>query len=150
MITVEIIAVGKIREKFFSDALSEYQKRLGRYCNFKIVQVADFPDDKSECEKEAELILPKIKGYCIPLCIEGKKFSSEDFAKHISEIQTRGVSHITFIIGGSRGLDKSVKEKGDLLLSFSDMTFPHQLMRVVLTEQIYRAFKIINNENYHK
>ena len=150
MITIEIIAVGKIKEKFFSDALAEYKKRLGRYCRFTITQVADFSDDNTECEKEAELILPKIKGYCIPLCIEGKKFSSEELAKHINKIQTGGISHITFIIGGSRGLDEKVKKKGDLLLSFSDMTFPHQLMRVILAEQIYRVFKIINNENYHK
>ncbi len=150
MMTVEIIAVGKIKEKFYIDALAEYSKRLGRYCNFKITQVSDFPDDPLEAKREAELILPKIKGMCVPLCVEGKQMSSEKFADFIKRCSVEGNSHICFIIGGSNGLDESVKQKGKLMLSFSEMTFPHQLMRVVLAEQIYRAFKIINNETYHK
>ena len=150
MMTVEIIAVGKIKEKFYVDALVEYSKRLKRYCNFKITQVSDFPDDPLEAKREAELILPKIKGMCVPLCVEGKQMSSEKFADFIKRASVEGVSHICFIIGGSNGLDESVKQKGQLKLSFSEMTFPHQLMRVVLSEQIYRAFKIINNETYHK
>ena len=150
MITIEIIAVGKIKEKYFLDALSEYQKRLGRYCNFKITQVADFPDDNMEMQREAQLILPKIKGLCVPLCIEGKQLSSEDLADFIKQESVNGTSHICFVIGGSNGLDDQIKNMGKLKLSFSKMTFPHQLMRVVLAEQIYRAFKIINNESYHK
>lgn len=150
MLTIEIIAVGKIKEKYFTDALAEYSKRLGRYCNFKITQVADFPDDANEMQREAELILPKIKGVCVPLCVEGKQMSSEELAQFISRTSVEGNSHICFIIGGSNGLDDRVKNMGKLKLSFSRMTFPHQLMRVVLAEQIYRAFKIINNESYHK
>ena len=150
MITIEIIAVGKIKEKYFTAAIEEYSKRLGRYCNFKITQVQDYPDDNTEIQREAELIIPKIKGVCVPLCVEGKQLSSEELADFISKMSVEGNSHISFIIGGSNGLDDRIKIMGKLKLSFSKMTFPHQLMRVVLTEQIYRAFKIINNENYHK
>lgn len=150
MITIEIIAVGKIKEKYFTAAIEEYSKRLSRYCNFKITQVQDFPDDNMEMQREAELIIPKIKGVCIPLCVEGKQMSSEELAEFISKTSVEGNSHICFVIGGSNGLDDRIKNMGKLKLSFSKMTFPHQLMRVVLTEQIYRAFKIINNENYHK
>jgi len=150
MITVEIIAVGKIKEKFFTDAVKEYEKRLGRYCKFKITELPDFSDGTNSITKEGDLILPKIKGLCVPLCIEGEQMSSEQLAKFITNKSTMGVSHITFIIGGSCGLDDRVKAKADFKLSFSKMTFPHQLMRVILAEQIYRAFKIINNENYHK
>ena len=150
MITIEIIAVGKIKEKFFSDAITEYQKRLGRYCSFKITQLPDFPDDSAEAKREAQLIIPKIKGLCVPLCVEGKQLSSEELAEFIKTAAVEGSSHICFVIGGSNGLDDSVKNMGKLKLSFSKMTFPHQLMRVILSEQIYRAFKIINNESYHK
>ena len=150
MITIEVIAVGKIKEKYFTAAIEEYSKRLGRYCNFKITQVQDFPDDNMEIQREAELIIPKIKGVCVPLCVEGKQLSSEELAEFINKMSVEGNSHICFIIGGSNGLDDRIKSMGKLKLSFSKMTFPHQLMRVVLTEQIYRAFKIINNENYHK
>ena len=146
MITIEIICVGKIKEKYFTAAIDEYSKRLGRYCNFKITQVQDYPDDNMEIQREAELIIPKIKG----VCVEGKQLSSEELADFISKMSVEGNSHISFIIGGSNGLDDRIKNMGKLKLSFSKMTFPHQLMRVVLAEQIYRAFKIINNENYHK
>ena len=150
MITIEIICVGKIKEKYFTAAIDEYSKRLGRYCNFKITQVQDYPDDNMEIQREAELIIPKIKGVCVPLCVEGKQLSSEELADFISKMSVEGNSHISFIIGGSNGLDDRIKNMGKLKLSFYKMTFPHQLMRVVLAEQIYRAFKIINNENYHK
>lgn len=150
MITVEIIAVGKIKEKYLRDAFDEYKKRLSRYCNFKITEISDFPDSSSAVMREGELILPKIKGLCVPLCVEGKQLSSEELADFISKSEVDGISHITFIIGGSNGLSDEVKSKGKLKLSFSKMTFPHQLMRVILIEQIYRSFKIINNENYHK
>lgn len=150
MITIEIIAVGKIKEKYFTDAIEEYSKRLSRYCNFKITQVPDFPDDNTEIQREAENIIPKIKGVCVPLCIEGKQLSSEELAEFINKMSLEGNSHICFVIGGSQGLDDRIKNMGKLKLSFSKMTFPHQLMRVISCEQIYRAFKIINNENYHK
>lgn len=150
MITIEIIAAGKIKEKYFADALSEYSKRLGRYCNFRITQVQDFPDDSREVQREADLIIPKIKGLCVPLCVEGRQFSSEELAEFIRNASVEGNSHICFVIGGSNGLDDRIKNMGKLKLSFSKMTFPHQLMRVILAEQIYRAFKIINHENYHK
>ena len=150
MLSIKFICVGKMREKFYIDAFGEYSKRLGRYCNFKITQVQDYPDDNMEIQREAELIIPKIKGVCVPLCVEGKQLSSEELADFISKMSVEGNSHISFIIGGSNGLDDRIKNMGKLKLSFSKMTFPHQLMRVVLAEQIYRAFKIINNENYHK
>lgn len=150
MITIEIIAVGKIKEKFYKDALSEYEKRLSKYCKFIVTEIPDFPDNADSITKESELIIPKIKGVCVPLCIEGKQLDSVELSKFINEKSIEGCSHITFIIGGSNGLHQSIKEKGELKLSFSRMTFPHQLMRVILAEQIYRCFKIINNEKYHK
>lgn len=150
MITIEIIAVGKIKEKYFKDAINEYHKRLSRYCRFIITEIPDFPDNEDSIVKEAQLILPKIKGTCVPLCIEGTPLDSIGLANFIKDEALSGGSHISFIIGGSNGLHNDVKKAGKLKLSFSKMTFPHQLMRVILTEQIYRAFKIINNENYHK
>ncbi|MDD4689156.1 MAG: 23S rRNA (pseudouridine(1915)-N(3))-methyltransferase RlmH [Eubacteriales bacterium] len=141
---VNIVAVGKVKEKFMQDAIDEYKKRLSRFCKLNIIEIKDYPDDKSPIEKEAALILPHLKGIIIPLCIEGKELSSEEFAKLILN-----QSEITFVIGGSNGLDNTIKSKGTPL-SFSPMTFPHQLMRVILTEQIYRAFKINNQESYHK
>ncbi len=150
MMTIEIIAVGKIKEDHHKKAVDEYVKRLSRYCNVKITEVADFPDGENAAVREAALILPKIKGVCVPLCVEGRQLSSEEFAQFISDCATGGSPHICFVIGGSGGLDDSVKSMGKLRLSFSKMTFPHQLMRVILAEQIYRAFKIMNNESYHK
>ncbi len=150
MITIEIIAVGKIKEDYNKKAIDEYVKRLSRYCTIKITEVADFPDDKNAVEREAALIMPKIKGVCVPLCVEGKQLSSEELAAFIQNCGIEGSSHICFVIGGSCGLDESIKSKGKIRLSFSKMTFPHQLMRVILTEQLYRAFKIINGESYHK
>ena len=119
MITIEIIAVGKIKEKYFTAAIEEYSKRLGRYCNFKITQVQDYPDDNTEIQREAELIIPKIKGVCVPLCVEGKQLSSEELADFISKMSVEGNSHISFIIGGSNGLDDRIKNMGKLKLSFS-------------------------------
>jgi 23S rRNA (pseudouridine1915-N3)-methyltransferase len=150
MITVEVIAVGKIKEDYLKKAIEEYSKRLSRYCTMKITEIPDFPDDKNSVEREGVLIIPKIKGVCIPLCIEGKQMESIEFAKFIEKCTVEGNSHITFVIGGSNGLDNKIKDLAKLKLSFSKMTFPHQLMRVILLEQIYRAFKIINNEAYHK
>jgi len=150
MLTIEIIAVGKIKEKYLKDAIDEYSKRLSRYCAFKITEVQDYADDEQELQKESTLILPKIKGVCVPLCIEGKQISSEELADFISKCAVEGSSHISFIIGGSQGLHDCVKQKSSFKLSFSKMTFPHQLMRVILAEQIYRAFKINSGETYHK
>lgn len=157
---ITIICVGKIKEKFYREAITEYEKRLGKYCKFEIVEVADekTPDRASAAEeaqikeKEAQRILAKIKddSYVCTLEIAGKKFSSEGFADWIEQAGIRGISSIYFVIGGSLGLHKSVLERSNQSISFSDMTFPHQLMRVILSEQIYRAFRIINKEPYHK
>lgn len=156
---ITVISVGKIKERFFTDAISEYSKRLSRFAKLNIVEVADekIPDNASEKEveiikeKEGNKILSKIpqNSFVITLCIEGKEMSSEELAKKVAAISMNS-SHITFIIGGSLGLADAVKEKSSLRLSFGRMTLPHQLMRVVLLEQIYRAFKINNNESYHK
>lgn len=157
---ITLITVGKIKEKYFTDAISEYSKRLSRYCKLEIVEVADekTPDRASEAEelqikaREGERILKNIKDgtYLIALAIEGKKLSSEKLADFIGRLGVGGESHITFVIGGSLGLDERILKKADFLLSFSDMTFPHQLMRVILLEQIYRSYRIIQNEPYHK
>lgn len=157
---IRVITVGKVKEKFFRDALEEYSKRLSKYCNLEIVEVHDemTPDGASEgqtrqiLEKEASRIMAVIKDtdYVITLEIEGKKLTSEKLAEKISDITVHGSSSIAFVIGGSLGLDESVKQRSNYALSFSDMTFPHQLMRVILLEQIYRAFKINAHEPYHK
>ena len=156
---ITIISVGKIKEKFIKDALTEYEKRLSRFVKFKSVEINDrpIPDKASEAEelnvlnKEGTDILAKIgKGdFVISMCIEGKKISSTDFAKKLSQAFMT-TSNITFIIGGSLGLSEEVKNRSDFKMSMSDMTFPHNLARLMLTEQIYRAFKINANESYHK
>ena len=156
---INIICVGKIKEKYFQGAIEEYSKRLSRFARLTITEVADekIPDNASEkeCEivksREGEKILSRLgdSSYVITLCIEGKEMSSEALAGKIADISMIS-SNITFIIGGSLGLSDTVKSKSQLRLSFGQMTLPHQLMRVVLLEQIYRAFKINNNESYHK
>ena len=157
---ITIVAVGKIKEAFYKDAVSEYIKRLSRYCHAEIVETTDEPtfegvsiaNEDAVKKKEAERILKQIRGdsYVITLEIAGKKCDSEQFAKKLEHLGLEGKSRLTFVIGGSLGLHKSVSERADLKLSFSDMTFPHQLMRVILCEQIYRAFRIIHKEPYHK
>ena len=157
---ISILCVGKIKEKYFSDAVAEYMKRLTRYCLPEIIEVQDekTPDGASMAtelkikEKEGERLLSKFKEGCfyIALAIKGKKLSSEQMAAKINELGTRGISHIGFVIGGSLGLSVEVLERCDMLLSFSDMTFPHQLMRVILLEQVYRSYRIISGEPYHK
>ncbi|MBO4678360.1 MAG: 23S rRNA (pseudouridine(1915)-N(3))-methyltransferase RlmH [Lachnospiraceae bacterium] len=157
---IKIICVGKIKENFYKDAVSEYVKRLSRYSTVEICEVADekTPDKISETEKdlilskEGERIKSKIKDsdYLCTLEIEGAKLTSEGLASKLDGLFTSGVSSIAFVIGGSLGIDKSVKKMSSFSLSFSDMTFPHQLMRVILLEQIYRAFRINANEPYHK
>jgi 23S rRNA (pseudouridine1915-N3)-methyltransferase len=157
---ITLVTVGKIKEKYFRDAISEYSKRLSRYCRLEIIEVADekTPDKASETaetqirQKEAERILKYIRedAYCIALAINGKKFDSVEFSRHIEKLGIAGKSNIVFVIGGSLGLHDSVLSRADEKLSFSDMTFPHQLMRVILLEQIYRGYRIINGEPYHK
>lgn len=157
---ITIIAVGKIKEKYFRDALCEYEKRLSKYCKLTILEVADekTPDQASEAinqqilTKEGERIrnlIPK-DSYVISLAIEGKKYDSLGFANLIHRTTLQGNSHITFLIGGSLGILEELKNSSACKISFSDMTFPHQLMRVILLEQIYRAFRINSGEPYHK
>ena len=142
---INIVCVGKIKEKFYSDAAQEYLKRLSRFAK---VEIREIPECRT-VEEEASLILKVSKGRIVALCIEGKKYSSEGLAEYIKELTDTG-SESTFIIGSSCGLSDEVKRKADLKLSFSDMTFPHQLMRVILLEQIYRAFMINGGGEYHK
>lgn len=156
---VSIICVGKIKEKFYTDAIAEYAKRMRRFADFEVIELSDerIPDNASEKEKDAiksregEKILAKLKpdAYVITLCIEGKTLSSTELAQTVKNAYM-STNHIAFIIGGSLGLSDDVKAKSDLRLSFGRMTLPHQLMRVVLSEQIYRAFMINSGSAYHK
>ena len=157
---ITLLTVGKIKEKYFTMAISEYKKRLSRYCKLEIIEATDekTPDNASEHEedliraKEGDRLAKYIKdgAYVISLAINGKQHSSEEFADKIDKLGINGVSHIIFIIGGSIGIDKDILKNSNELLSFSKMTFPHQLMRVVLLEQIYRAYRINAGEPYHK
>ena len=157
---ITVISVGKIKEKYFTDAIAEYAKRLSRYCKLEIIEVPDekTPDGASEAlenqinEKEGERILAKVpdSAHVVALAIEGKQLDSEELADKMEKWNVSGISHLVFIIGGSLGLTPKVLNRADFKLSFSKMTFPHQLMRVVLLEQIYRSFRIRNNEPYHK
>ncbi len=160
MIGITVIAVGKIKEKFFSAAIEEYAKRLKRYCSFEIIQVKDEPTPENPSDKEKEIVLMKEgeriisklpKGATVvSLCVEGKQKSSEELAEFLKRSANDGENKIVFIIGGSFGLSEEVKVLSKFRLSFSEMTFPHQLMRVILSEQIYRAFTIIEGKTYHK
>lgn len=147
---ITIVCVGKLKEKYWQDAAAEYLKRLGRFAK---LSVAELPESKSDdkAEESAEILnhIPK-SAYVIALDAGGKRFSSEGLAEKISKLNVDGVSDICFIIGGSNGFDDNVRSASDLRLSFSDFTFPHQLMRVILLEQLYRSFKINAGEKYHK
>lgn len=157
---ITIVTVGKIKEKYLKDAIAEYSKRLSKYCKLEIIEVADekTPDNASAVveeqirSKEAERILKYIKedAYVITLEIHGKQLTSEELADKIERLGVQGTSHIMLIIGGSIGLGEEVLRRSDFALSFSKMTFPHQLMRVILVEQIYRSYRIISGEPYHK
>ena len=157
---ITLVTVGKIKERYFEDAIKEYSKRLGRYCRLDIIQVQDekTPDGAGEAmerqikDKEGQRILSNIKdgAYVIALAIEGRMLSSEELASRLQKLGVDGISHIVFVIGGSLGLSEEVMRRADFALSFSKMTFPHQMMRVILLEQIYRSFKINRNETYHK
>src|SRR5574344_295048 len=146
---IKIICVGKVKEQFFRDAINEYLKRLSKYTKLEIIELID-ENNGNILKKESESILKNIndKDYVITLEIEGKEVNSLELSKKIEETLIIN-SNIVFVIGGSLGLDNSVKSRSNYKLSFSKLTFPHQLFRVILLEQIYRSFKIINNESYH-
>ncbi len=157
---ITILCVGKIKEKFYREAVAEYGKRLSRYCKLEIVEVADekTPDGVSELveeqikAKEAERMERHLRdgAFVCALAIDGKQLDSVELSEKIERLGTGGTSHIIFIIGGSLGIADSLLARADLRLSFSRMTFPHQLMRVILLEQVYRAYRIMNHEPYHK
>ena len=157
---ITILCVGKVKEKFYRDAIDEFAKRLSRYCKLEIVEVSDEKTEEQASEteirlvkeKEGERLLKNIKddAYVITLCIDGKQLDSEELSEKIEKLGIQGTSHIYFVIGGSLGLADAVVKRADYKLSFSKMTFPHQLMRVILLEQIYRSYRIMNNEPYHK
>ena len=160
MLKITILCVGKLKEKFYLSACEEYLKRLSAYASVSVSELPELPmgDSASDAqiagalEREAEEIIKKIpKGaYVIPMCVEGELLSSEDLAARISKVQVQGVSSLCFLIGGSNGLSDTVKRLGGLKLSMSRMTFPHHLARVMLLEQIYRAFQILQGGSYHK
>lgn len=157
---INIIAVGKIKEKYTRDGIREFQKRLSRYCNLKIIEIDDekAPENLSERDmelvkdKEGKKILSKIpqNSHIISLEIEGRQLSSEELSKKMEDLMIDGINDITFIVGGSLGLSSEVRNRANFKLSFSNMTFPHQLMRLILLEQIYRGFRIMKGEPYHK
>lgn len=157
---IRILCVGKLKESYWTGAAAEYVKRLGRYCNLVIDEIREekLPDNASEAEEEkgkraeGERILSRVRDsdHVIALDIKGKALSSEAFAEHMERLALEGTVDVTFLIGGSNGLSQPVLNRSDFKLSFSNMTFPHQLMRVILLEQVYRCFKIIRNETYHK
>ena len=157
---INIVCVGKIKEKYLKLGIDEFKKRLSKYCKLEIIELEDekAPENLSDKEmlmikeKEGKKILSKIKdnSYVIALAIDGKNLSSEELAETINKLGGRGISNITFVIGGSLGLSDEVLSRADYKLSFSKMTFPHQLMRLILLEQVYRAYRINNGEPYHK
>lgn len=157
---ISIITVGKLKEKYLKQGIAEYEKRLGPYAKIEIIEVPDekAPEQLSDIEmqqvkqKEGERILAKVHqdAHVIALAIEGKMLTSEQLAQNLDKLATYGKSKITFIIGGSLGLSDDVMKRANEALSFSKMTFPHQLMRLVLVEQVYRAFRILRGEPYHK
>lgn len=160
MLHINIICVGKLKEKYLQDALSEYSKRLSKYCNLNIIELPDekLPNNLNDSlinqikQKESNNILSHIEkgSYVLALDLKGKQFSSEEFSKKITNISINSFSSITFIIGGTLGLYENVLKNSNELICFSKMTFPHQLIRIFLLEQIFRAFKISNNETYHR
>ncbi len=157
---ITILCVGKIKEKYFSAGIEEYEKRLSRYCKLEIIEVADekTPDNASENEelqikaKEGERLGKHLKedAYVIALAIEGKQLDSVELSEKMEKLATNGSSHLIFLIGGSLGLAGELLTRADFLLSFSKMTFPHQMIRMILLEQIYRGYRISRNEPYHK
>lgn len=159
MVHINIIAVGKLKEKYLKDAIEEYSKRLTKYCDLNIIEISDeqLPNKINKSlinqikEKECKKIIENIKNdsYVIPLDLKGKQLTSEELSEKIENIQVKGYSSITFIIGGTLGLTDEILKIGNETISFSKMTFPHQLIRVFLLEQLFRGFKISKNETYH-
>lgn len=150
---INIVAVGKIKEKFLTDGINEYIKRLGAYSNVNIIEIAEETsvlNIENKSEREGSKLLEKARGYLIGLDLKGIQLDSRELSKLIHTNMVNGISEMSFIIGGSNGLSPEVRSKCDILLSFGKMTFPHQLFRLMLTEQIYRAFSIINGTPYHK
>ena len=147
---IKILCIGKLKEKYWTQAVAEYTKRLSSYCKVEICELKENPSD--DIEKEGESLLSKIKrdDYVVTLEIKGKALTSEEFSKKIDDLGIQGKSSIVFVIGGSEGLSQSVMDRSNFPISFSKMTFPHQMIRVFLLEQIYRAYKIMKNEPYHK
>ncbi len=156
MITINIVCVGNLKEKYWKDAIEEYKKRITPFAKLNIFEVKESEYGTSEKailqakKEEAERLKKYLQGYIIALEIQGKNFDSEGLAKEIKSLMTNGNSTISFLIGGSFGLDKELSDNSNLKLSFSEFTFPHQLMRVILVEQIYRSFTILNGKTYHK
>ncbi len=157
MIKVNLVAVGKVKEKYYTDAIKEYAKMLSRFCAFSVIEVQEENYKKVDSalierikEKEGERILAQLKGHVIVLTPEGQKYSSNSFAKKLKNLTDLGTGVITFVIGGSYGISNDIKERANDKISFSDMTFPHTLFRVMLTEQIYRAFSINSGCTYDK
>lgn len=157
MITINLICVGTIKEKYFTDAIEEYKKRLQPFCKFNIIELKEVNFSKvndGEIEKikqnEGKNILSSLKKYNVLLSLKGKELTSEELANFINDKQIKGISELTFIIGGSYGVSSEVENSVQEKISFSKLTFPHQLMRVIFSEQIYRAFTILNNKGYHK
>lgn len=159
MLNINIICVGKLKENYLKDAIAEYSKRLSKYCNLKFIEIQDekLPNKINESiiaeikGKECKKIIENIKkdSYVMALDLKGKQYTSEEFSKKLEEITVKGYSTVNFIIGGTLGLTDEVLQRSNELISFSKMTFPHQLIRVFLEEQLFRAFKISNNETYH-
>ena len=153
---ISIVAVGKIKEKSLSQLIEEYKKRIGAYSKIEIIEVSDEPNDRLSYEKvkeiEGQRIIKQLKkdSYVILLSLKGKQMDSIKFSREIEKINTYNSSHITFVIGGSVGVSEQVEQRADLLLKLSEMTFPHNIARLLILEQIYRAYKILNNETYHK
>lgn len=157
---LSVVCVGKCKEAFFRDAVAEYTKRLSKYCDFHIIEVTDEKTKEHASEREEQIVTQKEAeriekslrpdDYVVALAIEGKKYDSVNFSRHIETWMGAGKSRIVFVIGGSLGLHERILSRADEKISFSDMTFPHQLMRVILAEQLYRAFRIMNREPYHK
>lgn len=153
---ISIVAVGKIKEKSLSQLIEEYKKRIGAYSKIEIIEVSDEPNDRLSDEKvkeiEGQRIIKQLKkdSYVILLSLKGKQMDSIKFSKEIEKINTYNSSHITFVIGGSVGVSEQVEQRADILLKLSEMTFPHNIARLLILEQIYRAYKILNNETYHK
>lgn len=157
MVKINLVVVGKVKERYFSEGILEYSKRLSRFADFNIIEIQEENFSKTDegivktiLERERNRILPYLKGYVVAMAIEGKRYSSESFAKQIKSLIDGGQGVITFVVGGSYGLDEEIKKKANMLMSFSDMTFPHTLFRLMLTEQIYRAFSLLSGSAYHK